>query len=133
MKDEVTSPATSQVNRVASHDLVDRLFLRFATAYGKHWLDMWEGLPIDAVKAEWARALTGVSPAQIKLALESLNEKGQTFPPTLPEFVALTRQFRRHGDAPRLVDGRRTAPDGYFQSLRDILKRAGDVPRETEG
>src|SRR5262245_56483180 len=66
---------------------VDRLFQRFATHYGKPWLDMWADIPLADVKDAWATELAGVTSEQIGAALKHLGK----FPPTLPEFVALCK------------------------------------------
>ena len=44
--------------------------------YGAKWLDLWAGCPMDAVKAEWARALTGHDVEAVRLALEHLVSAG---------------------------------------------------------
>ena len=117
---------TLRANPNVSPELVDRLFQKLHTMYGKHWAELWAGMPLDAVKTEWARALTGVSPDTMRLALDSMMAAGKTFPPTLPEFVSLCRQFIRKGSHRlMLADNRKWAPDGGIQSLRDIIKRAG--------
>jgi hypothetical protein len=117
-------PTTLPPNRRASSERgIDRLFLTLLAMYGSHWLDLWIGCDVDAVKAQWAAALHGVGPDAIRLALDALVTKGKPFPPTMPEFVSLCRQFRKHG-APQLqiVDARRgDGPPGGFQEL---LKRA---------
>ena len=85
---------TSQANQSALPDAwIDRLFLRFAQMYGKLWIDMWEGIPIDGVKATWAADLAGYGAEQIKRALDHCKANNK-FPPTCPEFVGLCRQFR---------------------------------------
>lgn len=81
--------------------LVDRLFQKLHAMYGRQWTDMWAGAPLDAVKAEWARTLTGVEPEAMRLALDAMLTAGKAFPPSLPEFVSLCRQFRKAG-APHL-------------------------------
>lgn len=86
---------------VSPDTLVDRLFRKLALMYGKAWLDLWAGMPIDEVKGEWARTLTGVEPEAMRLALDALLTAGKPFPPSLPEFVSLCRQFRKAG-APHL-------------------------------
>jgi hypothetical protein len=101
------------------------------SAFGARWLDLWTGADLAVVKADWARALTGVTAEQYRLAIDAMLERGQQFPPSLPEFVSLTRQFRRHAHAPRLAHARGPAPEGAFQSLRALLAKAPDVPRET--
>ena len=112
---------------VSPDAIIDRLFQKLHLMYGRAWLDLWVGAPLEEVKAEWGRALTGVEPEAMRLALDSMLTTGKEFPPKLPEFVSLCRQFRRVG-APHLTiaDKRRpVAADGHFQSLRDIIRKAG--------
>lgn len=127
MSDETMMTRATSVERPsASPDaLIDRLFMRLGAMYGAKWLDLWGPIPLDAVKAEWARTLTGVSPEAMRMALDHLLNAGVAFPPTLPEFTSLVRQFTRHG-AHRIAiaDNRRDPPPGGFDSLRNILKRA---------
>ena len=121
-------PSTSSTpKQSASPDaLIDRLFQKLHTMYGKAWLDLWIGVPIDAVKAEWARTLHGVEPETMRLALDSMATEGRAFPPNLPEFVALCRQFVRKGPHRlSLAAPRHDAPDGAIRSLRQILDQAG--------
>ena len=100
--------------------LVDRLFQKLAMMYGKHWLDLWGDMPLGMVKGEWARALTGVEPEAMRLALDSMLTTGKPFPPTLPEFVSLCRQFRKSG-APRLA---LAEPRGEMPAkVRDMLAK----------
>ena len=68
---------------------IDRLFGRFASLYGKHWLDMWADVPMADVKDAWSTELAGMTGEQIGKALDHVGK----FPPTCPEFVALCRQF----------------------------------------
>lgn len=105
--------------------LVDRLFRRLHAMYGKHWLDLWVGAPMAEVKAEWARTLTGVSPEALKMALDALLKQGKAFPPSLPEFVSLCRQFTRQGPHRLALTGPRIdAPAQAFQTLRNVLRKA---------
>lgn len=76
---------------------IDRLFLRFGAMYGKHWIDLWNDVPMESVKAVWAEDLAGVTADQIRKALDHC-KVGQKFPPTCPEFVAMCRQFRATPD-----------------------------------
>lgn len=61
-----------------------------ASLYGKHWLDMWEGMPQEAVQAEWYAKLQGIPVKAIMQALEVCAEKHK-FPPTLPEFLQICK------------------------------------------
>lgn len=72
---------------------IDRLFARFDTLYGKHWLDMWHDIPMASVKEAWRAALSGCSADQIRHALAHCVATSK-FPPTAPEFAGFCRQFR---------------------------------------
>lgn len=100
--------------------------MRLGAMYGAKWLDLWTGIPMEAVKAEWSRALTGVEPEAVRLAFEHIVTEGNPFPPTMPEFVGLVRRFRRVGVHRLLAigDNRRDPPPGGFDTLRNVLKRA---------
>lgn len=72
---------------------IDRLFVRLAGLYGKHWLDLWADIPMREVKNAWSEALVGIDGEQMRLALAHLSQHNK-FPPTAPEFAALCRDFR---------------------------------------
>ena len=72
---------------------IDRLFMRFSGMYGKHWADLWQGIPMEQIKAVWAEDLAGCSADQIRHALDHCKTHLK-FPPTCPEFVGLCREFR---------------------------------------
>ena len=73
---------------------MDRLFQRFASAYGKHWMDMWNGANIEEIKGDWAEYLDGINPLNMKEALDYCIEH-KPFPPTLPEFKILCKQLHK--------------------------------------
>lgn len=111
---------TSPANQSASRSIdVDRLFARLAARYGRHWLDMWVGVPLDLVKAEWRETLARFHPVQVEQAIAALGK----FPPTLPEFAAICDDFKRPEGAPnlRIAGPRSEVPAGTFKRLRDIL------------
>lgn len=58
--------------------------------YGNKFMDMWRGIDLNEVKACWAQELGAYKPSQIGAAVDAL--KGNTFPPTLPEFLELCEQ-----------------------------------------
>jgi len=89
----MTNLPTSQRNRSAS---VDELFERFALRYGKHWLDMWVGLPLPEIKREWAAELSRFHRVQVEQAIAQCGK----FPPTLPEFSALCAEMPKPFVAP---------------------------------
>jgi hypothetical protein len=110
--------ATSPPRFRESPDAIDHLFIRLAHFYGAPWLDRWQGLKLDEVKRDWATALADVTLEQVRLALDNLKS---TFPPTLPEFRDLCRQYRR-------VEIRKSEPHVVYPSR--IPKEAWKVIRE---
>ena len=72
---------------------VDRLFARFVAAFGAPAMHrMWADAPMDEVKATWGAALGRFSLDEILGGLRALEDAGATFPPTLPEFIALCKR-----------------------------------------
>ena len=70
---------------------VERLFGRLLVRYGDSWTRKWEGIPMDAVKDDWAEQLAGIferNPQAVAYALENLPE----FPPNADQFVRLCTQ-----------------------------------------
>ncbi len=115
--------ATSQAKAPASPDpLVDRLFERMATMYGAKWLDLWTGIPLDAVKADWGRRLIGV-PAE---AVATTNA-------TLRQMLAIVAANRDDGETARrtrrpvAVSASSAAVPGRSQSV--ITTRSEVMPK----
>lgn len=69
---------------------VNSIFARLQVRYGAAWLNVWKGVDIDAVKADWAEELAGFvnAPDAIKHALAHLPIDR---PPNVSQFVALAR------------------------------------------
>lgn len=89
--------ATLPANLSALPDAwVDRLFARLGAMYGKHWIDLWTNVNPQEVRDTWARALARFEPGAMRRAIEHC-ESHLKFPPTMPEFVALCRDFRGAG------------------------------------
>ncbi len=67
---------------------VDSLFARLQVRYGSAWTRMWEGVDLNAVKADWAEELAGLAnaPESIKHALAHLPIDR---PPNVGQFRAL--------------------------------------------
>ena len=73
---------------------VERLFSRFAAMYGAQKVAaMWQGADIEEVKRTWADQLGRFPPAAMSSALQAVVDSGKEWPPTLPEFVALCKEF----------------------------------------
>ena len=65
---------------------VDSIHTRLLVRFGAAWVRMWEGIPEDAVKADWAQHLSGLAGWAIKHALENLPADR---PPTVGQFRSL--------------------------------------------
>jgi hypothetical protein len=72
---------------------IERLFARFAAMYGDAAMKrMWGQQDADAVKAIWAQSLGRFGMGEILSGLRAIEDAGNTFPPTLPEFIAACRR-----------------------------------------
>ena len=67
---------------------MDRLFQKLSLTYGKTFIEKWTGIPMEAVKAEWADKLGKFELESIKDALEHCQTNVE-FPPTLPQFIQI--------------------------------------------
>lgn len=105
--------------------MIDWLFAKLLTMFGRGWADLWTGIPPETVKADWRAALATYDADTIRLAFESLHRDGRAFPPNLSEFAALCRQFVRRGPhALAITDNRRSPPpENAFQSMRDLIAK----------
>lgn len=123
---EMTNGQSTDRSSASPDALVDRLFQKFALMYGGAWADKWAGMPIDAVKGEWTRGLHGIDMDAMRLALENIMTEGKPFPPSLPEFVSLCRQFTRRGPHRlALVDNtRESMPDSVRAMIAKLRKGA---------
>lgn len=65
---------------------VDAIHARLLVRYGTRWINLWAGIPEEAVKADWAAELHGLGGDAIRHALEHLPPE---FPPTVTQFKAL--------------------------------------------
>jgi hypothetical protein len=70
-----------------SKQYVDQIFARMLVRYGVAWLRMWDGIDMDAVKADWAETLAGFGAATIRHALDHLPER----PPNAMQFRDVCR------------------------------------------
>ena len=77
------------MNNTESRAVVDRLFEKFALRWARVFLNEYEGLNVNDVKAEWAGDLTAFTMDQARQAYE--NCKDNQYPPSLPTFKALCK------------------------------------------
>lgn len=102
---------------------IDRVFDKMTLAYGKPFLNRWEGMDINTVKSDWAHELAGFErhPEAIAWALQNLPD---AFPPTVMEFRALARKAPMP-EVPRIEH----SPAGK-ERIEAELKRLRPVLRE---
>lgn len=87
-----------QSTQPLSPELVERLFSRLSTIYGAQKMSaMWSGEAVDhgEVKATWGAALGRYPLKAIGRAVQALVDQAGEWPPTLPQFCELCRQFNR--------------------------------------
>jgi hypothetical protein len=96
---------------------VDRIFARLMVRYGTAWLRMWEGVDPEAVKADWAQELGGVSPESIIHALDHLPPEK---PPTVAVFRALC--IARNQPGPLALPPVKTDPE-VLRRIRSAFNR----------
>lgn len=65
---------------------VKEIHARLLVRYGSAWVNKWAGVEQQAIEADWAAQLSGMTPEGIRKALASLPAE---FPPTAPAFRAL--------------------------------------------
>ncbi len=72
---------------------VDVLFTRLMVRYGDAWARKWEGIPEDALKADWHEQLETVFAARPKAIAHALNNLPADFPPNSEQFRKLCTGF----------------------------------------
>ncbi len=71
-----------------------KLFDRFVSMWGAQKVGaMWDGANLDEVRSVWGRALGPYELETIGKAVDAIQRSGREWPPTLPEFLAVMRQF----------------------------------------
>lgn len=78
---------------------LDYVQSKLTVRYGARWLSMWEGVPLAAVRADWAEELDGLERndgAALRYGLQYLPED---FPPTASAFRALCNRMPAGGPA----------------------------------
>lgn len=105
---------------------IDRVFDKMTLAYGKPFVNRWEGMNLNSVKSDWAHELAGFErhPEAIAWALQNLPD---SFPPTVMEFRALARKAPE-AEVPRIEH----SPAGKERIERELakLKPVLDAPRK---
>lgn len=109
---------------------VKEIHSRLAVRYGSAWKAKWAEVPQEAMEADWAQVLDGMSPAGIRKALDSLPPD---FPPTATAFRALGAIAEEHKPAPQLpapdpqgmkrVAGALGVAQAQFETPRQFMER----------
>lgn len=103
---------------------VDRIFTRLLVRYGAPWLRLWDGIEIDAVKADWSRELGGMSFDAILYALDNLPDERP--PATAAVFRKLAVNRPQYFTA--LTDDRKADPVRVKQILGGLkVTGSGDT------
>lgn len=93
------------------------MFAKLTLVYGRQFLDRWQGLDLDAVKADWARELEGFAehPEMLAYALQHL-------PPDRPPTVLQFRDIARRMPPPKVA--LLPAPAADRAKVAALLERA---------
>lgn len=94
---------------------VEALFARMLVRYGSLWLMQWEGVPAEALAADWAAELAGLSDVALRYGVANLPLDK---PPTLGQFKALC--LRAPEAQQPLID----APPANPERVARLLARA---------
>ena len=102
---------------------------RLAVRYGSRWSAMWAGVPMEAVKADWAQCLEGMTSRAIRYALDNLPDER---PPTVAQFKKLCLQGLEQPEPYRLriADKGDPIPPAVMEKLK-ALRACLTAPRVT--
>ena len=106
---------------------IEALFSRLAVRYGTAWSQMWTGLELDAVAADWAQVLDGVNGASIAHALNCLPLDR---PPTATKFRELCRSAPDTSYKPPQLDAPKADPDRVHAELAKMKAVQSARPKE---
>lgn len=101
-------------------ETVEAIFRRLSTRYGSAWAAKWAGLPVEDVKADWARVLGGQTKESVLYALDYL-----------PDFVPTAHQFREICNrAPRTEQARLPAPKPTEESKAKVRAIVAELKKK---
>lgn len=115
---------------------IDQLFARLSVRYGSAWTRLWEGIPMEAVREDWAQELAGFvrHPEALAYGLENLPPDR---PPTVRQFGALCNRAPDK-PAPQLPAPKASADvvikavAGISRNFRDPMQWAHDLKERAE-
>lgn len=98
-----------------------------AMTFGHRWTSQF-GTEDDGT---WQQGLRGITPDQVRSALEAIDQSGEAWPPSLPEFRALCRGRNGFGldYTPEVYRRRETEPTRMIGSDQSQEQRAANLQR----
>lgn len=75
-------------------ETIDWIFMRMLARYGSVWIAKWNGVPMEAVKADWAEQLAGMTKEDILYGIQYMP---LDFPPTSAAFRVLCSKAPESG------------------------------------
>jgi hypothetical protein len=105
--------------------LLDPLFGKLAIRYGDAWFRKWDGIPMNAVRADWAEVLDGFGAASIHYGLTNLPAD---FPPTAAAFKALCNGGPRR-DVLMLPRGEHVNGEGAKEAVERMQRTKAEILR----
>lgn len=73
--------------------MIQRIFKNMTSAFGKKMFDMWAGLDMQEVYADWADALQACSIGAIQYGIYLAKSEQSREPPTQGQFVAMCKKY----------------------------------------
>jgi hypothetical protein len=118
----------------SSTTLINALFQKLSVVYLRKFQESMDGVPLDAVKQEWAGELGEFTRPQIVAALAKLKVRYPTWPPTLYEFRNLCVEARsvQRDNTLKLAPPRQTMPQELRDRLRAIVGSMNITPTRTK-
>lgn len=110
----------------SSHALLvaEQVHVRLMTRYGAEWTRLYEAVPADAMAADWASQITGLTPPQVRYALDNLPDR----PPNASAFRALARSMPQPGGMPALPEpSTRESRERTAAAMAEGMRRAAEA------
>jgi len=108
----------------------DRLFARFAALYGNQKLaSTWPVEGAAEVRQAWEEQLRRFSPEVLRRAIQALIDAAGEWPPTLPQFVGMCREFNRPEQAPAAAALPAPTPSEAAQASQAIDRIAAGMAK----
>lgn len=96
---------------------VERIFARMLVRYGADWLRKWDGIDLEAVKADWADQLDGMRAEALAYALDHLPPDR---PPTVSQFREIAHRVPR--PMPTMLPAPSATPEVVRKAVSSITR-----------